>query len=332
MTSNGDSSLVKASGFVVGLLLMVLAVPAWAADPVFPPGSRIGLVPPAGMVASSAFAGFVDPDKNAAILFVTLPAAAYSQLEKSLDDFAEMRKQGLTLEKREPMQLNIGKAFLLTGRQVADKERYRKWFLVAAVGDFTALVSVQVPEKNTTYSDSVVRAALATLSTRATVPEDEQLSLLPFVVGDLAGFHIDAVMPGRALVLSDASGQSPNAAAVPPPADNLSLDARFLIAAVPGGPAEASDHANFARLAFNEIGGIKDVHITMSEPLRIGGQSGFQTMAEAKDVRTGTDVMVVQWLRFGSGGFLQMVGVARAEVWTKVLARLRAVRDSIDSR
>ena len=34
-------------------------------------------------------------------------------------------------------------------------------------------------------------------------------------------------------------------------------------------------------------------------------------MAEAKDARSGADVMVVQWLRFGSGGFMQMIGVGR---------------------
>ncbi len=68
----------------------------------------------------------------------------------------------------------------------------------------------------------------------------------------------------------------------------------------------------------------------MSEPLRIGGQSGYQTMAEAKDVRTGTDLMVVQWLRFGSGGYLQMVGIAPADAWTGTLARLRTVRDSVE--
>jgi hypothetical protein len=42
--------------------------------------------------------------------------------------------------------------------------------------------------------------------------------------------------------------------------------------------------------------------------------------------------MVVQWLRFGSGGYLQMVGIAHADAWTSVLARLRTVRDSIDTK
>ncbi len=329
MRNKHFSSAAAAAGLAIALLLSALAVPARATDPVFPPGSRIGLVPPTGMVTSNAFAGFADPGKNAAILIATLPAAAYAQLEKSLD-VDELRKQGISLEKREPMRLSVGKAFLLTGRQVAAKERYRKWLLVAAAGDITALVSVQIPEPDTAYPNSVVLAALATLAVRPSVPENEQLSLLPFTVGDLAGFHIEGVLPGRALVLSDGPNDSQKDSSKGASAG--SREARLLIAAAPGGPTEADEHGNFARNSFSEIAGIRDVHVTMSEPLRIGGQSGYQTMAEAKDARSGADVMVVQWLRFGSGGFLQMIGIAPADAWTSTLSRLRTVRDSIQPR
>ena len=367
-------SITAGAGLAVLLLSLVLATPSRAAEPAFPPGSRIGLVPPTGMVISDAFAGFADPEKNAAILIATLPAAAYSQLDKTLDT-EELRKQGISLEKREPMRLDAGKGFLLTGRQVAGKERYRKWLLVLAAGDITALVSVQVPESDTAYPNNIVRAALATLAVRQKVPEQEQLGLLPFTVGDLAGFRVDAVLPGRALVLSaaaaetakDAAKESEEAPKEPKEAKDSkeaakdtskeapkepkeakdskeapkdsskeaaarSFDARLLIAAAPGGPAEADDRGSFARTSFAEIGGIRDVRITMSEPLRIGGQSGYQTMAEAKDTRSGADVMVVQWLRFGSGGFLQMTGIARADAWTSTLSRLRAVRDSVQPK
>lgn len=388
-------SITAGAGLAVLLLSLVVAMPSRAAEPAFPPGSRIGLVPPTGMVISDAFAGFADPEKNAAILIATLPAAAYSQLDKTLDT-EELRKQGITLEKREPMRLDAGKGFLLTGRQVAGKERYRKWLLVLASGDITALVSVQVPESDTAYPNNIVRTALATLAVRQKVPEQEQLGLLPFTVGDLAGFRVDAVLPGRALVLSAAAAETPKdtskeseeapkepkeakdskeapkdtskeAPKEPKDAKDSkdgpketskeeskapkeakdskeaakdsskeaaarSFDARLLIAAAPGGPAEADDRGSFARTSFAEIGGIRDVRITMSEPLRIGGQSGYQTMAEAKDARSGADLMVVQWLRFGSGGFLQMTGIARADAWTSTLSRLRAVRDSVQPK
>jgi hypothetical protein len=315
--NNNKFAFGSAAGLAALFALWVLAMPARAAEPVFPPGSRIGLVPPTGMVTSNTFAGFTDQDKDTAIVLAALPAGAYSQIEKTLDADA-LKKEGVTLEKREPMQLSTGKGLLLTGRQVTDKTHYRKWLLVAVLGDLTALVNVQAPEESAVYSERVVRAALATLTMRPAVPEQEQLSLLPFTVGELAGFHVDEVVRGRVLVLTEASQNGPGA--------------RMLIAALPGGPTETKEHGNFARLAFGEIAGIRDIHVTMSEPLRIGGQSGYQTMAEAKDALSGIDIKVVQWLRFGSGGFLQMVGIARAETWTSELARLRTVRDSIDPK
>ncbi len=313
------------TGFAGALAFLILAMPALAADPTFPPGSRLGLVPPAGMVPSDKFDGFADPDKDAAILITVLPAEAYPQIEKTLDVEA-LKKKGMTLEKREAMQLSFGKGFLLIGNQTAEKTKYRKWLLVASASDLTALVTVQVPSQDSAYPDSVVRAALATLSVRPTVPEAEELGLLPFAVGDLAGFHVDDVLRGRAVMLSDKPGGKDS----PPEANAGGLDVRMLIAAMPGGPPEPENRANFARLSFNEIGGIKEVRVTVSEPLRINGQSGYQTLAEAKDARSGADVMVVQWLRFGGGGYLQIVGIARADTWTTALARLRTVRDSIE--
>ena len=309
--------------------LIVFAVPARAADPVFPTGSRLGLVPLAGMVPSHNFEGFEDPEKNAAILMTSLPAEAYDQLEKSMVPEA-MKKQGIDVDKREPIQLNAGKGFLLSGKQTTNKARYRKWLLVAAAGDITALVTVQVPEQDNTYPDKAVRDALATLALRPSVPDAERLSLLPFAVGDLAGFRIDDVLPGRALMLTDAptdqGKDKGNDAAAP------ALHTRLLIAAMQGGPAERDNRDNFARVTFQQIVGIKEVRIQDAEPLRIGSQSGYQILAKAKDGQSDTDVMVVQWLRFGTSGFLQMIGIARADVWPDAFSRLRAVRDSIDPK
>jgi hypothetical protein len=322
MTSGSKINAIRApAGLTAALAFLLFAAPAQAADPIFPPGSRIGLVPPAGMVTSKTFQGFEDVDKDAAILIAAQPAAAYSEIEKSLGTDL-LKKQDISVEKRETIQLGFGQGSLVIGKQVSDKMPYRKWLLVARADDLTALVNVQIPEHDSTYSDAVVRAALATLSVRATVPDQEKLSLLPFTVGDLAGFHVENVLPGRALMLFDPPNGAPSS----------SFAAHLFVAAFPGSPAEAGDRAEFARLTFDEIVGIKDVQITMSEPLRIGGQPGFQTMAQAKDSRTGADIMVAQWLRFGSGGFLQMIGIAQADTWTGVLTRLRAVRDSIEPR
>jgi hypothetical protein len=315
----------RAGALALLLAVSALPVPAQAADPIFPKGSRIGMVPPGDMTTSKTFEGFADPQKSAAILITTLPAEAYDSLEKNGVPDA-LRKQGFAIDKREPIEIKAGKAFLVTGIEVVDNTRYRKWLLVAALSDLTALINVQTLETDATYSEKALRAALATITVRATVPDAERLSLLPFTFGDLAGFRVSDVLPGRAVILIDAPGDADKDV---PAAD---IKARAMVAALGGGPSEPSDWASFARTTFGSISGIKDVHLQMSEPLRIGGQPGYQTLAKAKDATTGADIMVVQWLRFGGSSHVQMLGISRADVWSDEFPRLRTIRDNIDPR
>jgi len=303
------------------------AEPTKSADVVFPPGSRVGLVPPPGMMASKTFPGFMDPEKNAGIVIRVMPPDAYGPMQASLSDDT-LKKQGLTVEKREPMQVAIGKGDLIVGSETSpDKKPFRKWLLLVGNKDLTAAVSVQAPANDDVYSDAVVRAALASLTVREKIPDTDYLSVLPFKVGDTAGFRIGNVIPGRALLLIDAPAYPHMIATNGLP--EYEFNARFIVTAAPGGPNDPSQRANLARDAFNSIDGIKDKHVTMAEPVRINGQEAFETVASAKDVSTGANLMVVQWLRFGGGAFLQMIGVSRAEIWDKELPRLRAIRDGI---
>ena len=327
--SKKKADLITAiAALAVSLIAALFVLPAYAAEPAFPTGSRIGLAPPAGMSASKTFPGFVDTDNKAAILITAMPGGAYAEMEKTLAPDA-LKKQGIILEKRETLQLDIGKAVLITGTQVApDKTTYRKWLLIAATPAGTAVVSVQVPVKSKAYSDATVRAALDTLALRNNVSETELLTMLPFTVGDLAGFRVANVIPGRALLLID-KPDYPHMVATQDMPEYL-YDARCTIVAAPGGSSDKEARANVARAAFAAIGGIKDVQITMAEPVRLDHQDGFETVAHAKDTATGADLMVVQWLRFGRGSFLQMVGIARAAIWEDELSRLRTMRASIE--
>ena len=49
---------------VAALALSLIAAPALATDTIYPVGSRVGLIPPAGMVASNKFDGFNDPKRE----------------------------------------------------------------------------------------------------------------------------------------------------------------------------------------------------------------------------------------------------------------------------
>lgn len=333
MTNGTIGSRIARGAFAAAVALLTLTLPALCAPPatpagtVFPTGSRVGLIPPPGMVASKGFPGFMDPDKNAGIVIRVMPPNAYPAMKESLSDDA-LKKQGLTVEKRETMQLAIGKADLIVGTELSpEKKPFRKWLLLVQTNELTAAVSAQAPANDSVYSDAAVRTALASLTLRDKVPDTDYLNLLPFKVGDTAGFRIGNVIPGRALLLIDAPAYPHMIATNGLP--EYEFNARFIVTAAPGGPSDPGQRANLARDAFNSIDGIKDKQITMAEPVRINGQEAFETVASAKDVSTGSNLMVVQWLRFGGGAFLQMIGVSRAEIWDKELPRLRAIRDGI---
>jgi len=302
------------------LLACLLGAPGMlAAEVVYPPGSRLGLVPPSGMVTSGNFFGFEDPDTNAAIILASLPTEAYAELDKTIS--AEtLKQQGMTFEKRETMPLATGQAFLVIAH--LEQEKLRKWILIGSSPALTALVTVQIPDPaKSRYSDAAIRETLATLAIRPTVPVEEQIGLLPFKLADLAGFQVAGVMPGRAVVLSDAPAGTP-----PQP------QSQILVSVAPGGPAEARNRDEFARDIFAAIPNVREVRITSSEALRIAGQPVHEIMAQARDPGGGTSLKVVQWLRFGGGGYLQLVGIAPADAWPEAYPRFRAVRDGIEPR
>jgi len=304
------------------ILVALLALPARAADVVYPTGSRIGLVPPPGISASKGFLGFEDRDNRVAFVIVPLPADAYGEIATSSTPEL-LLKQGITLETREEVPHPLGKAFIAIGRQQADKVRLRKWLFALATSDITVLVTAQIPEAaEKVYPAATIRAALMSVAIRPEVPVQEQLSLLPFRMNELAGFKIGGVMAGRAVMLTDGSDT----------ATSPGVDTHMVVAIAPGGPAQASERDSFARDVFATIPNLKDVRINSSEPLRIGGQQGHQIMAHGRDGASGQEITIVQWLRFGGGAYLHLIGVTRTEGWTTAYARFRQVRDGIEPR
>jgi hypothetical protein len=215
------------------LLLAAIAVAALAAAParaeaVFPPGSKVGLSPPAGFKPSDNFRGFEEKLSGAAILTLELPAQAYGDIEKAMTAPA-LKKQGVIVEKREALALKSGKGVLLVGRQEADGKLMRKWILLGSTPALTALVTVLVPDSaKGTYPDAAIREALASVEVRDSVPIDEQMALLPYRVDELGGLRASRVVAPNTVVLT--SG----------PKDTLDAteQALLVISAAPGGPDE----------------------------------------------------------------------------------------------
>jgi hypothetical protein len=236
----------------------------------------------------------------------------------------DMRKQGIVEEKRETLPLKSGKATLIVGNQEREGQKVRKWILLAALREAAVLVVAQVPkDAKPAYSDADMRAALATLTVRPSVPIEEQLSLLPITFDDLSGLRPVRVIGSSGAFLTEG------------PKDTLDATEQpvMVVSIGSGSPEETSARETFARNLFTGLVDFKDVRIVSLDMLRLGG--GLQThqlLAEANDAKTGVPMKLVQWVRFGRSGFLRMVGIARADAWGEVFPRFRTVRDGVNPR
>jgi len=305
------------------LLLFALwagaACAAAAAEVVFPPGERIGLVPPPGMTVSRTFAGFEDPEHKAAISLVELPLPAYERVEQSI---FEQMPPGFIAEKREMLPFADGVGFLLVGRITVNDAVMHRWYLLgrAIAGrntDFAAFVTVNVPDAALNlYSDKMVRAALSSVTLRPP-PIAEQLKLLPFKLTDYAGFHPMQAMPGGLIITDGAT-------------DDINQQPYMIISVGPGNQPKPDDRVKIAQEMLASAP-LADLIVTGTEAMRISNLPGFEIRASAKNIR-GQPVKLVQWVRFGASGYMRIIGVVPANDWDEYFNRFRAVRDGIELR
>jgi hypothetical protein len=291
------------------------AATALAADPVFPTGSRIGLTPVGDLTPSARFPGFEDASRGVQIAMLELPPPAAEEIERSI--FAK-QQIGLTDVKRESFAFESGIGVLVTGLGEANSVKVRKWFLTASgLGNSPAiLLKVEVPEAaGAVYSEAAVRQMLATVTLRAP-PLEEQLAMLPFKIKELAGFRVMKVVLNDGAILIDGAG------------DDLNKHPYAIISAGRGAPQNPDDRARFARELLASAP-LRDLVVTMAEPMRIDGRPGYEVRATATGF-DGKPLALVQWLRFGGGGFLRIIGAVPKENWDQFFPRFRAVRDGID--
>jgi hypothetical protein len=309
---------MKIAVAALGLLLSFQA--ALAAEPVYPPASRVGLVPLEDMVPSRRFTGFENPQKAAAITITELPPQAYEQLVAGMTK-ESLRRQGLDVTSRESLKID-GRSGLLISGAMTGPVKGRKWVLALKGADLTALLVAQVEGGNDGYSEAEVRAALKSVALRGPVSLEEQIAALPFRIRDQAGFRPVRVIAGNSVLFTE--GPKDTIKAVEQPI--LILAASQAPMAL---PADRRDQFAQAALNANEI--LKDIAIERSESFRLQGQDWHEIVAKAKEAASGEPVVVMQTIRFDNGRYVRMVGMARVADRQAFLPRFRKVIDGVET-
>ena len=298
---------------------VIVASPALAADPVFPSGSRVGLVPAEGLAVAKEFLGFQSEDQKVKVGVAEIPAEAFTTVETAVKE----GKPSPTGVKPEPFETAAGKAFI-TSDTGKDGATTVKMYSVIIAGDkFTGYIIAQAREDAAKpVSDEAMRKMLASAKLRSDVPVEEQLSLMPFKIGELSNFKtVRTLAPRSSILLTDGSEDTTRDGAP-----------YMVIGLTAAGPEKQDDRGRFAEQVARTIPGIRNARITSSEPMRIDGTAGYETRIDAVAGKNDTPVTVVQWLRFGGGTSLRIIASATREEWPKAFPRFRAVRDGIDPR
>jgi len=300
-------------------LFVISAVPALAADAVFPPGARVGLVPLIGLAQAKTFPGFESEDGNVKVLITELPVAAYGEVANVF----KANPTGTGGVKPDKIETPAGLAYFTTETGKNGTEAVKRYSMIVPGPSFSGYVAVQVPENATKiYTDEAVRQMFATAALRKEVPVEEQLAQMPFKISDLADFkNVRMLAPGASIVLADGD-------------ETTGIEAKpyMVIGLIGSTPQQTDDRARFARDAATQIPGLRDFKITSSEPLRISGTQGFETRIDAVSGKAKTEVTVVQWIRFGGGTSLRIIASAPRDQWPAAFTRFRAVRDGIQPK
>jgi hypothetical protein len=300
-------------------LVVGMTSSALAADPVFAPGARVGMTPLVGLNKAKTFPGFETEDGGVKVLIADLPAEAYGEVANAF----KANPGGTGGIKPESIETAAGLAYFTVESAKDAAGNVKRYSMILPGPSFSGYVAVQVPENaSKIYTDDAVRQMFKTAVLRNEVPVEEQLGLMPFKISELSSFrNVRTLAPGAALILSDGDEKS-----------GFELAPFMIIGLIGSTPATPDDRGRFAQQIAATIPGVREGKITMSEPVRIDGQPGYETRIDAVSGKDNTPVTLVQWLRFGSQTSMRIIGSTPRDNWAKAFPRFRAVRDGIQPR
>lgn len=311
--------MIARSALILAAVAVLALTPARAADAVFPPGVRVGLVPLEGLAAAKGFPGFESADQSVRVMVAELPADAYGEVDAAMKAGAA----GAGATRPQPIETAAGAAYFTAETAQDGGAAMRRYSMILRGEGFSGYVAMQVPDAAKAYPEDAVRRMFATAATRSEVPTDEQLALLPFKVTELGDFKVvRSLAPGAVILLADDDGS-----------EGVEGSPFMVIGLMNAAAANPDDRGRLAEQAARAIPGLRDGRITMSEPIRIDGAPGFETRIDATSGKNDTPVRVVQWLRFGATNtVLRIIGSASQGAWPAAFPRFRTVRDGIAPR
>jgi hypothetical protein len=276
--------------FIVALFLTVSTVFAKQIS-----GTSVNITLPESYIESDRFSGLTNEASGSSIVVTELPALFDKAIEV-FSDVQRMKKKGMTLINKSPVKISGQNGMLFHVEQPAYGLQYKKWILAIDYNQSTTLIVASYPE-SASDQESILREALlnATFS-QASNPVDT----LRFSITPKSPFKVARVFANNNMLVTP-NGEFPvNDDLVPFMVIGLSLSDQSPIASKKLFSEDLAKH----------VATVKNITIEKTVPVKIGGLSGYETIATGEKEDTQTPLTVYQVILFDNSGYSIIKGLA----------------------
>ncbi len=296
------------------MLMIMLAAPLLAGEPVLVKGTRVMLTPPPGFINADSFSGFQLKEKTATIMVVKLPAPyAVATAGFTREGLAA---RGMTLLEKSEVTVGGMPGLLLRIGQKAYGADFEKWTLAMGSKDFTIVINGSYPVEYSEELSLPVKTSLlsAQLSGDAPAAKDDTI---PFSITAMAPLKYARSFM-KSIILTK-NGEFPAKS----PKDPILIACPSLSSGL-----VITDRKDFSVNRVMKIEQAKEVKVDIIKDISIDSLHGYEILASGKDAKEGFPVFIYQVMLFGESDYFIIQGLVGAGEREKYLPLFKKSAES----
>jgi hypothetical protein len=277
------------------------------------PAVGIRLLKPQGFQEADSFHGFSQPSTKSSVMATMLPAP-FS--ESTAFTAERMGARGMILLSKETVNIDGQQGILLQVMQKAYGIEFQKWIFVIGDSEKTIMINATFPKsleaQLSSRLKSVVMSAKLDQGTPPAPGDD-----LPLTVTASPKLRLTQGIPKSLMYTKD--GVIPAKS----PEDPL------FIVAPSFSQVAIMDKRAFAQQRLLQTAETKLTAIKSTRPISIDGLSGYESLADAEDVNSGTPLTFYQVMLFDEDSYILMQGLVGAKLSSTYMPEFMAMARSL---
>jgi len=277
------------------------------------PNSGVRLAQPQGFETSETFDGFVHESSSSSVMAVKMPGP-FAEIAAGFTE-ANLAARGLKLISRTEVTHDGQSGILVQFEQAQSGIEFLKWSLLFGSDQQTAVITATFLKERTAEYSAAMKAAVLSARLDDSGSADP-LADLDFTVMCSPKLRFAATMSRGAFYTQDGimRQQSPE-------------NPLFLV-----GPAlnkvTVFDYQDYAERRIKQTAETINVLIRSTSPVTIDGLTGFESIADAEDRKSGTPLVVYQVMLFPPDSYVVMQGLVGAEKAEEFLPEFKGMATS----